>query len=182
MDEYLGIIKAFGGNYAPRGFMLCQGQILPISNWTALFSILGTTYGGNGQNTFALPDLRSRVPVGSGQGPGLSYYVLGQIAGTESVSLNIGNMPPHNHPITGTVKLPVNGDSANTDSPDSSYLGPVSTGNLYNSQASPNVFGGNMAVNLTTAVMGSSIPFSIVQPYLALNYIICVEGVFPARN
>ncbi|WP_316805484.1 phage tail protein [Pedobacter nototheniae] len=182
MDEYVGIIKIFGGNFAPRGWLLCNGQIVSLSQYQALFAIIGTTYGGNGLSTFGLPDLRGRVPIGTGQGVGLPLVNLGEIGGTPSVSLIVNNLPAHNHLVTGTVKQAVNADSANTDSPESTYLGPVSTGNLYNNQPSPNVFGGNLAVNLTTATTGAGTPVNNLQPYLGLSYIICFEGLFPTRN
>src|SRR6478672_10112699 len=96
-EPFLAEIIMFAGNFAPRGWAFCQGQILSIAQNTALFSLLGTTYGGNGQTTFALPDLRGRVPVGTGQGPGLSNYDLGQVSGSESVTLTVSQMPAHNH-------------------------------------------------------------------------------------
>src|SRR5690349_13883210 len=99
-EPFIGEIIMFAGNFAPRGWAFCQGQILSIAQNTALFSILGTTYGGNGQTTFALPDFRGRVPVGQGQGPGLSSYVLGEVSGTESTTLLTTNMPVHNHGLT----------------------------------------------------------------------------------
>lgn len=181
MDEFLAMIKIFAGNFAPRGYAFCQGQILSISQNTALFSLLGTTYGGNGQTTFALPDLRGRAPVGVGQGPGLSNYVLGQVSGTESTTLILNNMPSHNHGVTGTVQVPVNGDSANSDSPESCFPA-ISNTHIYNSASSPGQFGGNLTVNLTTTPSGGSQPFSILNPILAVNYVICMEGVFPSRN
>jgi microcystin-dependent protein len=181
MDEFLAIIKIFAGNFAPRGWAFCQGQVLSIAQNTALFSLLGTTYGGNGQTTFALPDLRGRMPIGAGQGPGLSNYTLGEVGGNENVTLLLNNMPPHNHPVTGTVQIPVNGDSANIDSPDGSYPGPANS-NIYSTQAGPGQFLGNPTVNLTTGIMGSGQPVAINNPYLAINYIICLEGIFPSRN
>src|SRR4051794_10683767 len=108
-EPFIGEVIMFAGNFAPRGWALCQGQLLSIAQNTALFSILGTTYGGNGQTTFALPDLRGRVPLGQGQGPGLSSYVLGEVAGNENVTLISTQMPQHNH------LLNCNSDSANTD-------------------------------------------------------------------
>src|SRR5689334_24076195 len=96
-EPFLAEIVLFAGNFAPRGWAFCWGQILSIAQNTALFSLLGTTYGGNGQTTFALPNLASRFPIGAGQGPGLSNYTLGQLAGTESTTLTINNMPAHNH-------------------------------------------------------------------------------------
>src|SRR5687767_4324920 len=99
MDEFIGIVKIFAGNFAPRGWMFCQGQLLSIAQNTALFSILGTTYGGNGQTTFALPDLRGRVPVGVGQGPGLPSMSLGEMSGATSATMTIQNMPAHTHAL-----------------------------------------------------------------------------------
>src|SRR3954468_23228168 len=98
-EPFLGEIRMFGGNFAPRGWAFCNGQILSIAQNTALFSLLGTTYGGNGQTTFGLPDLRGRVAVSAGQGPGLSNYSLGELAGSESVTLTSANMPAHNHSV-----------------------------------------------------------------------------------
>jgi microcystin-dependent protein len=179
MEEYLAIIKIFGGNFAPRGWAMCQGQIISIAQNSALFSILGTTYGGNGQTTFALPDLRSRTPIGFGQGPGLSFYNLGQVGGTENVSITLNNMPPHNHAITGTVQLPVNDSNADADGPLGAYLGSPST-SIYSSTT--NGVAANLNTNLATGVVGGGFPISILQPTLAVNYIICLEGIFPSRN
>ena len=180
MDEYIGIIKLFAGNFEPRGWAFCNGQILSIAQNTALFSILGTTYGGNGQTTFALPDLRSRVPLGAGQGIGLSNYVLGQVSGNESTTMTISNMPMHNHVITGNVKIPVNDSNADADGPVGAYLGTPSE-SIYS--ASTNGFAANAdSSTLATGISGGSIPFSNVQPILALNYIICLQGLFPPRN
>jgi len=179
MEEYLAIIKIFGGNFAPRGWALCQGQILSIAQNTALFSIIGTTYGGNGQTTFALPDLRGRAPIGWGQGPGLSSYNIGQVMGNESVSLLLNNMPAHNHAISGTVQLPVNDSNADADGPLGAYLG---TPNISIYSSTTTGVAANLYTNLTTAVAGSNIPVGIIQPILAVSYIICLEGIFPSRN
>lgn len=181
MEEYLAIIKIFGGNFAPRGWLMCQGQILSIAQNTALFSLLGTTYGGNGQTTFALPDLRGRAPVGFGQGPGLSRYDLGQVSGTENVTLTLNNLPAHNHAVTGSVKLPVNSDSSSTDNPEEAFPAPTSS-NIYNSSASNGAYAGNLAVNLSTGSAGNNVPVGIMQPTLAVNYIICAAGIFPSRD
>lgn len=181
MEEFLAIIKIFAGNFAPRGWAFCQGQVVSIAQNTALFSLIGTVYGGNGQTTFALPDLRGRAPIGAGQGPGLSTYVLGQVGGTENVSLVLNNLPAHNHPVTGTVQLPVNGDSADIDSPEGTYPA-ISNTPIYNTTPSAGQFAGNLNVNLTTGVTGGSQPVSVLNPYLAVNYIICMEGLFPSRN
>ena len=179
MDEFIGIIKMFAGNFAPQGWAFCNGQVLPINQYTAVFSILGTTYGGNGTTNFALPDLRSRVPVGMGQGPGLSNYVLGQVAGTEATTLLASNLPAHNHIITGNVKIPVNDSNADADGPVGAYLGTPSEA-IYSS--SQNGFAANADTsNLTTAMVGNNIPISNLQPYLGVNYIICLNGIYPSR-
>lgn len=180
MDEYLAIIKIFGGNFAPSGWAMCQGQLLQISQNSALFSLLSTTYGGDGVQTFALPDLRGRTPIGFMQGRGLSNYNLGQVGGSEQNSLLLNNMPPHNHAVTGSVQPPVNSDATNSDSPEATFLGPSNT-NAYNSLPSPGVFGGKMSVDLQTAVAGSGQPVNNIQPYLAVNYIICTQGLYPSR-
>ena len=103
-DTYIGEIMLNGYNFAPRGYASCDGQLIPISQNTALFSLLGTTFGGNGQTTFALPDLRGRVPIHQGQGPGLSSYVLGEVSGSESTTILLSNLPSHNHTITVTYQ------------------------------------------------------------------------------
>jgi len=182
MDAYIGQIVLFAGNFAPRNWSLCQGQIIQINTNTALFSILGTTYGGNGSTTFALPDLRSRVPVGQGQGPGLSNWILGQQQGAEEVNLTINEMPMHNHNIMvsnnlGTSATATNGTSclaaANT-----SYGGDQLTVNIYNTDTAPADVLGMKSI----APAGGSIPHSNIQPSLCLNYIICLYGIFPTRN
>jgi len=169
MQGFLGQIVLFAGNFAPRSWALCQGQILAIATNTALFSILGTTYGGNGQTTFALPDLRSRVAVGQGQGPGLSSYALGQQGGSESVTLNSQQLPPHNHSVSAFS------DAGDTGKPANNFLGSIDNGYKSSSDGT-----------LMSAAMigggGGSQPHENIQPYTTLNYIICVEGLFPSRN
>ena len=142
--------------------------------------ILGTTFGGDGRVNFALPDLRSRIPVGTGQGPGLSNYVQGQVSGTEQVTLTINNLPAHNHPVTGSVKIPTNDSNADAESPDGAYLGTPEQ-SIYSS--STNGFAANAVTSgLSTAVLGGSQPFSVIQPILGMNYIICLQGLFPPRS
>jgi len=181
MDEYLAIIKMFAGNFAPRGFMFCQGQLLAISTNTALFSLIGTTYGGNGQTTFALPDLRSRVPVGTGQGPGLSPIVLGQMAGTENVTILSSQMPAHTHSAVVTIAPPVNGESANADTPDGAYPATAAS-QIYNSAPTTGLTAAAYQAQATIGIAGGSQPVPIRNPYLGMNYIICVSGLFPPRN
>jgi microcystin-dependent protein len=164
---FLGEIRIFPYNFAPRGWAFCNGQILSISQNTALFSLLGTTYGGNGQTTFALPDLRGRVPNSSGQGPGLSSYTLGQVGGTETVTLTQSEMPSHNHGVNST-----NAD-ATSARPGGNF---PAAGGGYNS-ASSNTMAPTMIGNA-----GGSQPHSNVQPYLTLNYCIALTGIYPSRN
>lgn len=177
-EPFIGEIIMFGGNFAPRGWALCNGQLLSIAQNTALFSILGTTYGGDGQTTFALPNLQGRVAIHPGQGPGLSPYVLGQIGGTENVTLTTNQMPLHTH--TATVNA-AEAPQTVTDNP----KGGVPAG----STGGPQVYGaapdGATTMNagmVTNAPAGGSQPFSIIQPYLCVNFIIALQGIFPSRN
>ena len=144
------------------------------------FSILGTTYGGNGQTTFGLPDLRGRAPIGQGQGPGLQPYVLGQMAGSENTALTTNQMPQHTHPATST--LYGEGDLGSLPSPVDHLLG-ASTTNIYApSSSSDNQAMSSESIVTTVGIAGGSQPFSVLSPYLAINYIICTEGIFPSRN
>lgn len=184
MDEYIGIIKLFAGNYAPMNWEFCNGQIISIANNTALFSILGTMYGGNGTTTFGLPDLRGRVPLGMGQGPGLNYYNQGQMSGAETTTLLAPNLPPHQH--TAQIKA-CSTNAAYSQPKNTSVLAapghPEGRGfeNTYGfSDATPDVKLSSASVNVDA--FGSAIPFNNMQPYLGLNYIICVRGLFPPHN
>jgi microcystin-dependent protein len=174
-EPFLGEIIMFAGNFAPRSWAFCQGQLLAISQNTALFAILGTTYGGNGQTTFALPDFRGRVPVGQGQGPGLSSYTLGQLSGTESVTILSTQMPPHSH--TATAVLHASTLAANDTLPSGNY---PADGGSYQS-ATDTSMNAN-AVTVTNGITGGGQPTPIIQPYLCISFIICLEGIFPSRN
>jgi microcystin-dependent protein len=184
MEEFIGIVKLFAGNFAPRGWALCNGQLLSIAQNTALFSILGTTYGGNGQTTFALPNLQGAVAIGAGTGQGINY-ALGQVAGTPTVTLNTNNLPAHSH--SGAGKISVSSSNATDSTPvaDASIATPgslisrVFTPTLGFATATPSV---NLSTNLTIPSVGNNIPVSVMQPYLAMNYIICLEGIYPSRN
>jgi len=171
-EPFVGQIQIFGFNFAPKGWAFCNGQIMSIAQNTALFSLLGTTYGGNGQTTFALPNLQSRVPIHFGQGPGLSPYALGQESGTENETLNVTNLPTHNH----TVTFQVNSSEGGTNSPEGGYLGKADPGPYAPTQ---NANGGAQP---PTGLTGGNQPFSILQPYLALNFCIALQGIFPSRN
>jgi microcystin-dependent protein len=167
-EPFLGQIAIYGFNFAPRGWAFCNGQILPIAQNTALFSLLGTTYGGNGQTTFALPNLQSRVPIQFGQGPGLSSYDLGQAAGTETVTLNVNEIPAHTHTIAAT-----DADAA-SNKPEGNVL---ASGGSY--ATTPNI---NMSAAMVPPSGGGNQPHPNIQPYLALNFSIALEGIFPSRN
>jgi microcystin-dependent protein len=172
-QPYLGAIFIFAGNFAPKGYQLCQGQLLPIAQYAALFSILGTTYGGNGTTNFALPDLRGRAPIGQGTGPGLSPVVLGEVAGAQTVSILTSNLPAHNHMINCD-----SGGAANT-SPAGSIPGNPGLGQQAIWSAGP---GNAQMLPAMVANTGNNIPISVQNPFLGINYIIAMVGIFPSRN
>lgn len=178
MEGTIGEVRMFAGTFAPRTWALCNGQLLPISQNTALFSILGTTYGGNGQTNFALPDFQGRVAVGTGTGAGLSNIQLGQKAGTPTVTLLTSNIPAHNHQVVGNLSPQAATDGSLTADPAGRYIGPgqffAGANDLVNMAPIP--------LNLPTTVAGNSQPFSIMPPYLGMNYIICMFGIFPSRD
>lgn len=186
-EPFIGQISMFAGNFAPRGWAFCEGQLLAISSNTALFSILGTTYGGDGRTTFALPDLRGRAPIGAGSGPGLTPIPQGQKSGTESVHLTVNELPVHAPQVTVEVAVPAVAASTNvTAAPsDTSVLGPVTgggrPGTLYSADAADTRLKPFNA-NVTVTPMGAGAAVPIRNPYLGMNYIICTQGVFPSRN
>lgn len=187
MDPFLGQIMLFAGNFEPRGWAFCNGQLLSIAQHTALFSILGTTYGGDGRTTFALPDLRGRVAVHEGDGPGLSSYRLGQKGGVENVTLNATQIPNHSH-TAGSVSLPVSSNEATSSNPADNVLASAMTSISRETTVSTNVYAdagmanGNMKTAGSTDATGGSQSHTNVQPYLATNYIIALQGIFPSRN
>jgi microcystin-dependent protein len=168
MEGTIAEIRLFAGNFAPRNWAFCQGQTISISQNTALFSLLGTNYGGNGQTTFQLPNLAGRTAVGTGTGPGLSNIPLGQMAGTETVTLSAAQMPAHTHTLNA------NSNTGTTGNPNGAIL--AAAANTYISGA-PNVTMSPQAVG----VSGNSQPVPIRNPYLGMNYIICMYGIFPSR-
>jgi len=180
-QPFIGMIVLFAGNFAPRNWAFCSGQLLPIAQNTALFSILGTTYGGNGQTTFALPDLRGRVPLHPGQGPGLSTRYLGEAGGVENVTLTTLQMPAHNHSVT--MALNVKNAAGNSPSPAGSVLANEAAGvTAMYSNAAPDTAMASGAVTGSVGTAGGSQPTSIMQPYLGVNYIIALYGIYPSRN
>lgn len=168
---FIGEIRLFAGNFAPLGFAFCHGQLLPIAQYDALFALIGTIYGGDGQTTFAVPDLRGRVPVHLGQGPGLSSRTIGQQMGAETVTLTTSHLPLHAHGQQASTNA-VNAGYGPTAAP-----GASATTSFYGSGA-PQVA---MATNAVTP-SGGNVPHNNMAPYLALSFIIALEGIFPSRN
>jgi microcystin-dependent protein len=168
---YIGEIRLFPYNFAPQGWAFCNGQLMSISQNTALFSLLGTNYGGDGRTTFGLPDLRGRVPISSGNGPGLSPYTLGELIGVENVTLSAGQMPAHAH----TVKA--NGAKATSKSPAGTVPGHTKA-DVYD--AAPDETTTMNAGMIVPA--GGNQPHSNIQPLLVLNFCIALQGIFPSRN
>lgn len=181
--EALSDVRMFAGNFAPRGWMYCNGQLVSIAQMTALFALLGTTFGGDGQTTFGLPDLRSRTPVHTGQGPGLSDYVLGQMSGVENNTLTAANVGGHTHTVTGNAGIRINSGEGVTPVAVNNF--PASNGDaIYSSATDNSTMAPASLAGVTVAVQtpnGNS-PVNNVQPYLAMNFFICVEGIFPSRN
>jgi microcystin-dependent protein len=174
MEAFIGTIMMFAGNFAPRGWALCNGQLLSISQNTALFSILGTTYGGDGMTTFALPNLQSRMPMHFGQGQGLSNRTLGETGGSENVTLTVGNMPAHNHLVN------CKSDAGDSTSPANGYLAGDASSTTSN-YITTNKLDATMNAGALTTVGGSQ-PFSTESPFLVVNFIICLEGIYPSRD
>ena len=177
-DPFIAEIIMFGGNFAPRGWAFCDGQLLSISQNTALFSILGTTYGGDGRTTFGLPDLRGRVAMHPGSGPGLSTRRLGEKSGVETVILNANQMPSHTHAATAVANgTDTQGNSGFVGGRTWSHVG----ANLY-VDATPDVVMHAGNVTVTNANTGGNQSHTNIQPYLCVNFIIALQGVFPSRN
>lgn len=172
MEGVISEIRIWAANFAPMNWMFCQGQTLPINQYTALYSLLGVTYGGNGTSNFALPDMRGRVPLGVGQGPGLRTFVQGQTGGVEQVNLLVSNLPPHNHMVKVSNKF------SGGDHPSGKYLGASASDKGFYSDFPEN---STMAPDMITPV-GSGLPIENMQPFLGMNYIICVQGIFPQRG
>lgn len=205
-DPFLGEIRMAGFNFAPQGWAFCQGQLMSISQNQALFALLGTTYGGNGVQTFGLPDLRGRSPVGFGQGPGLSAIELGESAGVEAATLTQSQMPVHTHaavattsataPTTGAIAIPASTATTGQviEPSTTAVLGTVSAGGrsgaFYvsgdgNTTLKPfnvSLTTGAPTVGVNLATSGGSQPLDVRNPYLGVNFIIALNGIFPSRS
>lgn len=175
MNPLLGMIAMFAFNRVPSGWALCNGQLLSIAQYDTLFTLIGTTYGGDGQSTFGVPDLRGRLPLHQGTGPGLSTRIMGEKAGSENITLITSQLPVHNHPIMAVS------DEGDTSAPAGAYL--AHAGGLdkeyRTTLTAPETVQMNPAIVTAT---GGSLPFSIVQPTLSLNFCISLYGIFPSPN
>ena len=191
MQPFLSTILIWPPNFAPSGWALCAGQLLSISQNTAVFSLLGTTYGGDGVSTFGLPNLQGRIPIGAGQGLGLTPYNIGDTGGVESVTLAINTIPQHTHSATQNllVSLPAVTTTGTTNQPGPSVAPAAPTDaarnpvNIY-SNATPNQKLGQPSISGTISIglTGNGLPHENRQPYLAVNYIIALQGFFPSRG
>lgn len=195
MEPFIGQIIMFAGNFAPRGWAFCQGQLLSISQNQALFSIIGTTYGGDGRTTFGLPDLRGRSAIGAGTGPGLSERRLGARMGVETVTLNVTQMPSHSHIATATAStgsVSLSTDDAVRETPIAGDVPAAANfpDGLANKEvksfgpATNTVPGQGVAVDphITIGNTGGNLPVHTMNPSLTVNYIICITGIFPSRS
>jgi microcystin-dependent protein len=178
MDQFIGEIRAFPFNFAPRNWALCNGQLLPIASNAALFSIIGTYYGGDGTATFGLPNLQGRVIVGPGQGPGLSEWGLGEVQGIDSVTLLSSEMPMHNHQVIGMNNIGTETAPNNTCYLSRDVRGGTGTIQYMQTGGSPSAV---MAPN-TLLSSGGTQPHENRQPFVVLNYCIALQGEYPARN
>ncbi len=178
MEGTIAEIRMFAGNFAPRFWAYCNGQTMAINTNQALFSLLGTTYGGNGTTNFNLPNMQSRVAVGTGAGPGLTNYQLGEITGTETNTIVAANIPAHTHAITGTAKMLTTTAAANAPAPGGNYFANDGSAKYKNSG------GGTMKPATVALSLGSSggTPVNNIMPYTGISYIICQIGIFPSRN
>jgi microcystin-dependent protein len=177
MNPFLGQILMVAFNFAPTGWALCNGQLLPIAQNTALFALLGTTFGGNGTTTFALPNLQGRIPIHQGNSAGTSNYTMGESAGAEKVALVINNLPSHNHTANcstalGPIADPVKSFWSQANTGGATPVATPSYAATANSEMAPAAIGNT----------GSNLPVSVMQPFLCVNFIIALEGVFPSRS
>ena len=209
MEPFIGQVILFAGNYAPRGWAFCNGQVLPISEYTSLFSIISNYYGGDGRTNFAVPDLRGRTPIGSGTAPGLSPRYIGTTGGMERIYLNTTEIPSHSHTITnevkadtssltigGTAKIRCNPEAGNSESPEGNYnAAKAGGGDTIYSDNGPGYMNENaidmglevagdvgVDVNSTCGDTGGNQPHENMPPWLCMNYIIALEGEYPVRS
>lgn len=179
MEGTIGEIRLFTGNFAPLGWALCDGSSVNISIYTAAYAIIGDTFGGDGQTYFNLPDFRSRIAVGTGSGGGLTQRYLGEMGGTETVSMTTAQMPAHIHPGKATIAIPALSTAGNQATANGNNLAALA--GAYTTEDT-DVTLAKISISPTLSTTGSGTPFSILEPAMALNYVICLEGIFPSRN
>jgi len=180
-EPFLGEVQIFAGNFAPRGWAFCDGQLLPIAQNTALFSLLGTTYGGDGRTTFGLPDLRGRAAMHPGRGPGLASRRLGEKVGTETVTLTTAQIPSHSHTgTTSTTKIDLSTNVGTSDTSDGQHIG--NHLGAFNEDATPDAKLGGVTSGTTINNTGGGQPHNNMQPSTTVNYIIALQGFFPSRS
>ena len=180
MDGVLAVIWMFGSNFAPRNWALCDGQLLAISQNSALFSLLGTIYGGDGRTTFGLPEMRGRVPMHAGNGPGLTPRSLGQRSGQENVTLNTTQMPTHTHPATTTTQVSVSSSAGSEPNVNGQYL--ANHAGAYNEDPTAAAMLAGPSSTTTVANTGGNLSHNNLQPFMVVNFVICISGIFPSRN
>jgi microcystin-dependent protein len=185
MEGTIGEIRLFAGTFAPMYWNYCDGSLQSIANYNAAYAILGTTFGGDGVNTFAMPDLKGRIAVGTGQGPNLPLINLGDKAGAYQLNLTSNTMPTHTHAATATTvtQKAGTGKVSLVSDPTNNFMGqtPAATP-IFTATPTANVFMGSNSVNVQIGSSGNGLPFSLMQPYLGMNFIVCLEGIFPSRN
>ena len=189
-EPFIGEVRLFGFNYAPRSWAVCQGQSMPITQYTTLFALISTTYGGDGRTNFNLPDLRGRVPVGFGHGPGLMYtYSQGQIGGYEQTTLSIANMPTHSHDATSQLSSQQPASNATADQPTPNGNVPAASAygrdpvNSYATTSDNSTLqAGTVSGTITIGSTGNGQSFNNLQPFLVMNYCIALDGLWPSRN
>ena len=177
VTPFLGEVRTFAGDYAPRNWAMCNGQLLSIAQNTALFSLLGTTFGGNGVQTFALPNLQGTLAISQGSGPGLTPRTLGEVGGTEQVTLLQGNLPIHSHSLNATSQPAAVGNPSNSVLPGTI----ASPGTLYINPGTPTPIP-EVFPAITCGIAGQSLPHDNMMPALVITYIIALSGIFPTRN
>lgn len=179
MQGYISEIRLFAADFAPKYWAFCSGQLLAVSTNQALFSLLGTTYGGNGIQTFALPDFRGRAPMGTGQAPSVPSYPLGLVSGSPTITALLANLPGHTHVGSGSYAMGALSDGGDVGIPTGNNL--ASLTDLYSAQTA-NTALRPATSTITIGITGSNAPIPVQQPYLGMNYVICLYGQFPSRN
>lgn len=177
MEPFIGQICLFGFNFAPRGWAQCNGQLLSIAQNTALFSLLGTTYGGNGITTFGLPDLRGRVPMHMS-----NTHPLGETSGAESATLTVNQLPPHSHPVIATASMACSSDAGTADSPAGNIPAGSATDENYAAAGAANGAMAPLNVSGSTGVVGGGLPVPTLPPFQVMNFCIALQGIFPSRD